>query len=296
MKEREEIYVNTFEAPLCLIILKRMINTHTKVFSLAALLSLGALTLSTTSSAYALVNVNTGGSASTSAQTSGSVNNTSTQGSGSADVNTTIDLNGNTNGDSSSASNDTSSTGSIDLSSDMIGEGGRLDVTHDDVVSGSAEADFSGEEAVSSAQVSTNADLKAYARSAIRADEQVEGIHFTGKAVEVKYKEKGRFLALLPITFTVSAITHADGRVEVKYPWYSFLTVDNHDKVETELKVAIDNALRSRMVGSVQAEGSAANASFTAAESAAVAAQMQKVLNANLSESGSAQVSTEAED
>jgi hypothetical protein len=261
-----------------------MINKYTKVFSLAALLAAGVLTLSSTSSAYALIDLNVGGSASSSNQTSGSINNTKLELNGNVGAGASASSSSVTN-DSSSGSSGNASGGvesTLDLSSDLIQGGSSLDVTHDEVVSASEEADFSGEEEMDSGSVTTNADLKAYAHSAIRADDQVEGMRFTGETVEVKYKEQGRFLALLPVTFTVEAVTHADGTVEVKYPWYSFLTVDNHDKVETELKVAIDSVLRSRMVGSVQAEGSGAHSSFTAAESAAVASQMQKVLNANL--------------
>ncbi len=146
----------------------------------------------------------------------------------------------------------------------------------------------SGEGSMSSSAVSTQDELHSYARAALRADASVEAMNFTKDKVEVKYKEKGRLLALLPVTFTVSARTHANGEVEIDYPWYSFLTVDNHDKVETEMKVAVDNALRARLVGSVKAEGESKNPVFTASESAMLAAEMQRVLKANIATNASA--------
>ena len=134
--------------------------------------------------------------------------------------------------------------------------------------------------------VSTSADLKAYASTAMNADSQIDEMNFTSNRVEVSYKQKGRFLALVPITFNVKAVAHADGTVEVKYPWYAILTVDNKDEVETELKVRVDNALHAKLVGSVKAEGEALNPVFTANESAEVAAQMQAVLQAALEAQG----------
>jgi len=99
--------------------------------------------------------------------------------------------------------------------------------------------------------------------------------------VEVKHKESVKLLALLPITITVTARTYADGRVEVVYPWYSFLTINNEDKIKTELKVAVDNARRSMKVGSVQAEGEVTNPVFSNEESVEITAEMDKVLQAN---------------
>ena len=119
--------------------------------------------------------------------------------------------------------------------------------------------------------VRDQADLNAYAQAAIEADPSIAGMNFAPDVVEVRYKESAKFLALIPMRFTVKAETHADGSVSVEYPWYSFLTVDNRDRIETELKVAIDNTLRSRLVGSVRAEGEVQNPTFTPAESAQIA-------------------------
>lgn len=167
--------------------------------------------------------------------------------------------------------------------------GVEVEVARDSMDDIEESADTESDVAVSASGVSTSNDLRAYARTAIRTDERVEGMNFAEDRVEVKYKESGRFLALLPVTFTVSARAHANGEVEVDYPWYSFLTIDNHDKVETEMKVAIDSAMRSRLVGSVQAAGTSANPTFNASESAMLAAEMHRVLKANFNASATAE-------
>ncbi len=167
--------------------------------------------------------------------------------------------------------------------------GVEVEVARDSMDDVEGSADTESGVAVSASGVSTSNDLRAYARTAIRTDERVEGMNFAEDRVEVKYKESGRFLALLPVTFTVSARAHANGEVEVDYPWYSFLTIDNHDKVETEMKVAIDSAMRSRLVGSVQAAGTSANPTFNASESAMLAAEMHRVLKANFNASATAE-------
>ena len=103
-----------------------------------------------------------------------------------------------------------------------------------------------------------------------------------GNVVEVTYQEEGKFLALVPVQMKVLVRAYADGRVEVDYPWYSFLTVNKRHQIEGEMKVALGNTLRSGLVGSVQAEGQVENPSFTAEQSADVTEAMKDVLKANV--------------
>ena len=151
------------------------------------------------------------------------------------------------------------------------------------------EADMAaGEEtsaAVSPKNVTTVSELESYARATVRSDALVDSMNFTDQRVEVKYREEGQLLALIPITYTVSVTAKADGTVEVKYPWYSIVTVNRKDDIESRAKVAVDNALRARMVGVVRAEGQAQE-SFSAAEAADVAAQIHAVLQASSAETG----------
>lgn len=147
-------------------------------------------------------------------------------------------------------------------------------VSRSDVLGG-----VDGSARVEAADVGTSSDLRAYAHTTMSEDERVDALQFSPDAIVVHYRQKGRLLALVPVTFTVVARAQADGQVEVRYPWYSFLTVDNEQKIATEMKVAVDSALHERLVGSVRAAGE--RQSFTASEAAEVATQMNKVLRAN---------------
>lgn len=100
-------------------------------------------------------------------------------------------------------------------------------------------------------------------------------------AVETRFNETGKFLALMPVKLTVTVRVTPEGGVELGYPWYSKLTLDRQDKLATELKVAADNALRQLSVGKVTAGGEARKESFSPEEAAAVAAAVNRVLEEN---------------
>lgn len=106
-------------------------------------------------------------------------------------------------------------------------------------------------------------------------------------AVETRFNETGKFLALMPVKFTVTVRVTPDGVVALEYPWYSRLTIDKRDKLTTELKVAADNALRTLAVGRVTAESDGRpKERFSAEEAAAVAAAVNRVLEENFGEGG----------
>ncbi|MDP2641901.1 MAG: hypothetical protein Q8P21_01255 [bacterium] len=199
--------------------------------------------------------------------------NTNTSGT-SSDVNVNVD-----------AGADATVDTSVLMDADVMLEGRAINVTRTEVER-DVEDEAGGGVSMESQAVLTNGDLRAYALGAIRSDASVEEMNFTGDSVEVIYKQKGRLLALVPITFNVRAIARADGTVEVRYPWYSFLTVDNREEIEAQVKVAVDTALRARTVGSVQAEGESENPSFTAAEKAAVSSRVHTVLKSTFENEG----------
>lgn len=96
--------------------------------------------------------------------------------------------------------------------------------------------------------------------------------------VEVSAKQRGYLLALLPVEFPIKVMARADGRLEVDYPWYSFMTLSHRAELETKLRAAANNAKRSASVGSVRAAGESAEPKFTPAEAEAVAQELTLVL------------------
>lgn len=99
--------------------------------------------------------------------------------------------------------------------------------------------------------------------------------------VVVEYREKGYLLALVPIDFTVRAAAYPDGRVELRYPWYSFMTLDNEAQIETELKIVVSSTLTDHARGSVKAVGVALKPTFSEGERIFVAEAMREVLEKN---------------
>lgn len=254
-------------------------NSFGPVIAIAAVMGLSIF--SGSASAQSLIDLNLGATSSSETEASA----VSEQDSG-ASASTSLDANASASGsaDAESSPRDSSAM----LSADVLLDGEVLNITRSAVSAGlGADAGAEGEEGeaqasiTSSSDVSTNADLEAFARTMIREDENVEEVNFSGDMVEVRYREEGKFLALIPLDFTASAKAYADGRVEIDYPWYSFLTVKGSQEAETRAKVAVDNAIRARAVGSVRAEGETENPRFTAAESATVAAELHSVLRAS---------------
>ena len=127
-------------------------------------------------------------------------------------------------------------------------------------------------------EVETGEDLRDYAFGVISDDEGVEEINFTGKRVEMLHKQHGHILAFVPVTFDVRVVVHADGEVEINYPWYSVITIDNKTAVETELKIAIDTVRSEATVGFVKAEGKPLEPKFSARESAEIVSAIHSVL------------------
>lgn len=129
-----------------------------------------------------------------------------------------------------------------------------------------------------SAEHSLTVEVEAAEEVTVSNDEKEEGI----EKVEVRHKQKGLLLALWPITFTVRGVVTSDGNVELFYPWYSAITVDHREEIKAKVKVAVDNALKARLVGSVRAEGTPSNPRFTLEEAAMVRSVVEKALSSSL--------------
>lgn len=114
----------------------------------------------------------------------------------------------------------------------------------------------------SAAAVSSDAELSAYASSAMRADERIEAVAFADDSVEVRYGVPGRLLGFIPVTMNARVTVASDGEVAVSYPWYRFL-------VATDTDADIESELSSR----IEATGS-----FTASQKAALVDEIRAAL------------------
>lgn len=135
---------------------------------------------------------------------------------------------------------------------------------------------------VESRAVLTKQDLKAFAESELYSDDSLESIKFKEDSVELRYKQDGLFLALVSVPMTVRAEAKANGDTTLDYPWYSLLTVDHSSEIQTEMKIAVQNALYARTVGSVQSAGDSKHPKFSVNEAADVADHIHKALKSKL--------------
>lgn len=116
-------------------------------------------------------------------------------------------------------------------------------------------------------------------RAGAAATTSVEAEGESVEKVEASYKQKGHLLALVPVSYTVKVKAHANGQIELDYPWYSFMTLSRRAEKETKLKIAIDGARRTKLLGSVQASGEAEKPEFSSDEAEAIAEEIERVLN-----------------
>lgn len=202
----------------------------------------------------------------------------------SADASLNVGVTGDVNLDNGSGFNlDSDTSSAVNL-----GEGSSIHMDRD-----SLEANIeSGATASSmtSDRVSTADDLKAFASSSLQNDENLEGMTFSDSSVDVAYKARGRFLAIIPVSLKAVAHVSANGDVSVRYPWYHFLVTGEND---SKLKTAIEGQIQA-MVNS----DSNAGTRLTSRQAAAIAARVHSVLRNNynnqISASGNATVDSQA--
>lgn len=84
--------------------------------------------------------------------------------------------------------------------------------------------------------VQTDSDLKTFAATALRNDDNLDSIGFASDRVEVAYREPARFLGIFPASVNIDVVAHNDGSVDIDYPWYSFLMVTNRADLESSIK------------------------------------------------------------
>ncbi len=97
--------------------------------------------------------------------------------------------------------------------------------------------------------VATEEDLRIYALSAVRADENVNSISFGGDEITVSYKTGGHFIGIIPMDMSVDVRVNQEGEVSLDYPWYGFLVVKDDADLEASLQAEVDAAMGERVAG-----------------------------------------------
>ncbi|MCE9643632.1 hypothetical protein K8Q93_00045 [Candidatus Parcubacteria bacterium] len=168
-------------------------------------------------------------------------------------------LSGSANGSAPSA--DAGSDGNVSVTGSVSGSITPIAIDRADV-DGTANASattISVPEAVR-----TQADLNAYASSAVRADKNIDGVVLSDSGVMVRYMQPAKLFGFIPVSVTVTTEVDSQGTVSVKYPWYRFLVaVGDKEELETVIQSRVDSALEAHASESGQAAASAAGSGLT---------------------------------
>jgi hypothetical protein len=142
---------------------------------------------------------------------------------------------------------------------------------------------------VSADNVSDARDLKTFAATELRNDENLASMAFGPDNVGVTYDERARLLGIIPTTVEVGVVAHDDGTVDFNYPWYSFLLVTNRGDIESAIKSEVSAYISEHSPGTpntgVDASGSVSSSSalkLNARNEALLAARIQAILRAHL--------------
>lgn len=84
--------------------------------------------------------------------------------------------------------------------------------------------------------VSAESDISGYVAAQMAADANVSKVESSRSRVSVTYPQKAMLFGVLPVTVEATATVLADGTVDVRFPWYTFLMVTNETDLESEIE------------------------------------------------------------
>jgi len=219
--------------------------------------------------ADAALNTTVHGSASAAASTTNAASH--------ADINAGINANANANLGSASSTHGGSNTGTSSSQGAAHANENALQNANENsslirITRSDAESADTTHMDMRAENVRSDADLKDFAATSLRNDDNLSAMGFANDRVEVAYKEPARFLGFIPVSVDVNVVAHNDGTVDIDYPWYSFLMLTHRSDIESAVKNEI-GAYMSQMHASetalAHASGnSALNASTTATSTA----------------------------
>jgi hypothetical protein len=221
-----------------------------KYFNLALLLALSFSPIAALKAASLIginygsdLNVNLNSSVDTSLDTDVSQPNSDTV----LDLDSNINNSGTANVDVNTNANTSIREGSItvtreDLNVDLPG-------IPNTGISGDINATAGVNAITNSSSVSTDTDLRTFALTELRADENLEAMSFANDNVMVSYKAPGRFLGFIPIEMNIDVMVDQEGNVAFDYPWYGFLVTKNEADLEAKIKASVDATLASEASG-----------------------------------------------
>lgn len=89
------------------------------------------------------------------------------------------------------------------------------------------------------ANISTDDDLKVYTKSLKNEDKNVSKVEVTDNQILLAYRQPSKFLGFIPSMSTAYVKIDAQGNLSVDYPWYTFLSVKDDEKLKADLQMQI---------------------------------------------------------
>ncbi len=123
-----------------------------------------------------------------------------------------------------------------------------------------------------SSSVRTDEDLKIFAETTLRNDENIEEIEFDEDNISVVYNDQGKFLGFIPVNIDVEASVNKKGEVDVEYPWYSFMITGSE---KTNIQAALRDEVEDMDWVSTESD---TEVTWTASDRAMIAARIQAIL------------------
>ncbi len=84
--------------------------------------------------------------------------------------------------------------------------------------------------------VSAESEISGYVAAQMAADANVSKVESSRSRVSVTYPQKAMLFGFVPVTVEATATVLANGAVDVRYPWYTFLMVTNEVDLESEIE------------------------------------------------------------
>ncbi|MBX4195587.1 hypothetical protein KW796_01360 [Candidatus Parcubacteria bacterium] len=108
--------------------------------------------------------------------------------------------------------------------------------------SGSISAQAGVNAGIATSNVATESDLRAFAENAIKSDENINFISFGNDNISVSYKDRGRFIGVIPVIMDVEVGVDQGGNVRFDYPWFGFLVIKDRADLEARVRAAVESS------------------------------------------------------
>jgi hypothetical protein len=93
--------------------------------------------------------------------------------------------------------------------------------------------------------VHNKSDLKHFAETKLKGDENADEVKLSSTTVETAYPTHARLFGFIPMSLQTHVAVNNDGTVSVTFPWYAFFFGTEKDKLQSDITEAAQTAVGS---------------------------------------------------